>query len=290
MSAPATIPLQRPKTPRKAPKSSWRLTAAKLRNELKLLRHWWLWPHTSYRPFFVLATHRSGSNLLIDYLNRAGGISCHSEVLCPTLSFGPLSRRTGPHAALHHIRRSLQTFSAPIRGCKLMLDQIERCQLTVDDLSDAFAGARFIVLYRQSLAEQFVSLKTASLTNQWVLLPGQEARMAQIRIERAELRAYCDQIKSYYDTLLATPGLAERAALLSYEELTADPQYWLGEKICPLVGAAAGHVETAMRKQNTRSFADQIENYREVEALLLSPHCRQGYAWPGERRAYGRAA
>jgi LPS sulfotransferase NodH len=290
MSTPATIPLPKARTSRKAGRSDWRLTVAKLRNQLKLLRHWWLRPHTPYLTLFVLATHRSGSNLLVDYLNRAGGISCHSEVLCPTLAFGPLSRRTSPEAALAHIRRSLQTFSKPIRGCKIMLDQLERCGLAVDDLSEAFADARFVVLYRQSLAEQFVSLKSAALTNQWVLLPGQESRSVQIRIDRGELRAYCEQIKSYYTTLLRAPGLAEKAVLLSYEELIAEPEYWLGERICPLAGASPTSIQTEMRKQNTRSLADQIENYREVEALLLSPHCRQSYAWPGERRKWGRAA
>jgi LPS sulfotransferase NodH len=290
MTTPASIPLRKVQSSRKAGKVGWRIIVGKLRNELKLIRHWWLRQHRPYQPFFVLATHRSGSNLLVDYLNRAGGISCHSEVLCPHLAFGPLSRRTSPQAALRHIRRSLQTFSAPIRGCKLMLDQLERCRLAVHDLAEGFPEARFIVLYRQSLAEQFISLKTAALTQQWVLLPGQQVRSARIRVERTELRAYCDQIKSYYTALLATPWLEGRAALLSYEELTADPAYWLGDKICPLVGAAAGHVETEMRKQNTRGFADRIENYREVEALLLSPYCRQSYAWPNQRQSYGRAA
>jgi LPS sulfotransferase NodH len=287
MSAPATIPL--PKR-RKPPRADWRLTARKVRNQLKLLRHWWLRPHRSYQPLFVLATHRSGSNLLVDFLNRVGGISCHSEVLCPTLPFGPLTRRTPPDAALRHIRYSLQTLPAPIRGCKLMLDQLERARLTVDDLSEAFAESRFIVLYRQALAEQFLSYKTASATKQWVLLPGQEARDAKVRVERSELRAYCEQIKSYYATVLQTPGLAERAVLLSYEELTADPEYWLAGKICPLVGATPGAAQTVLRKQNTRPLAERVENYREVEALLLSPHCQQSHAWPGQRRQLRRAA
>src|SRR5262245_12923593 len=290
MNDPAIIRFQRPKARSSAKPTGVRLTIQKLRNEWRLLRHWWLRSHTAYRPLFVIATHRSGSNLLVDYLNRQPGIGCHSEVLCATLPFAPLGRRYSPRRAIRHIRLSLQTWPQPVRGCKLMLDQLTSSRLTTSDLSAAFPEARFLILYRQSLAEQYLSLKTASATNQWVLLPGQEARSARVHVDRIELRGYCDRTRDAYRKLLETPGLAERSVLMSYEELVADPQFWLAEQICPLIGIAAGEAQTYLRKQNTQSMADRIENYREVEALLLSPHCRQSYFWPGRRKLQNRAA
>jgi len=292
MTAPAIIRFQRPRPQSTSGKpTGFRLSVQKLRNNWRLLRHWWLRPHTEYRPLFVIATHRSGSNLLIDYLNRQPGIGCHSEILCASLPFAPLGRRYSPRRAIRHIRLSLQTWRTPVRGCKLMLDQLASSRLTTDALTEAFPEARFVVLYRQSLAEQFLSLKTAAATNQWVLLPGQEARSApKVHIDRIELRAWCDRTRDAYRRLLETPGLAERAVLLSYEDLVADPQYWLAEQICPLAGIEAGEAQTYLRKQNTQSLADRIENYREVEALLLSPHCRQTFYWPGRRQLLKRAA
>lgn len=290
MTSPATISLKSARPKRKLRATGLWLELQKLRNEVHLLRHWWLKPHETYQPLFVLATHRSGSNLLIDYLNRTGGIACHSEVLCSALPFAPVGRRYKPARALAHLRRSLHSLPAPVRGCKLMLDQLHNARLQVADLVQAFPDARFLVLYRQSLAEQFLSLKAANLTNQWVLRAGQEAKAVRVRIERTELRSYCDRTKAAYRKLLDSPELAERAVLLSYEELTADPAHWLSERICPLVGAPRGEPATELRKQNTAPLAQRVENYREVEALLLSPHCQQNYAWPGQRQLERRAA
>ncbi len=289
MNETATLPLRRPKPPRLRA-SGLLLELGKLRNLLRLQRHWWLRPHQPYQPLFVLATHRSGSNLLIDYLNRLGGIACHTEVLCSALQYAPLGRRYSQRRALRHLRLTLQSLAAPVRGCKLMLDQLDNSQLTVTDLERAFSGSKFVILYRQSLAEQFLSLKTAGATKQWVLLPGEEPRAARVHVDRGELRYYCERTKAAYRRLLETPGLAERAVLVSYEELTADSQHWLAERICPLVGAAGGQAQTYLRKQNTQPLGERVENYREVEALLLSPHCQQHYAWPGRRQYHSRAA
>jgi LPS sulfotransferase NodH len=290
MSETVVLPLNRPKPPR-IRTAGLMLELGKLRNLFRLQRCWWLRAHTPYQPLFVLATHRSGSNLLIDYLNRLGGIACQTEVLCSSLRFAPLGRRYSTRRALRHLRLTLQSLAAPVRGCKLMLDQLDNSQLTVDDLERNFPGSKFVVLYRQSLAEQFLSLKTANVTKQWVLLPGEKPRAAKVHVERGELRFYCDRTKAAYRRLLETPGLAERAVLLSYEELTADPQHWLTQQICPLVGIqTANQAQTFLRKQNTERLAARVENYREVEALLLSPHCQQHYAWPGRRQLHLRAA
>ena len=288
MSEPATLPLKRRRPP-KLHAAGLLLELGKLRNLLRLQRHWWLRPHLPYQPLFVLATHRSGSNLLIDYLNRLGGIACHTEVLCTSLRYAPLGRRYSQRRALRHLQLTLQSLAAPVRGCKLMLDQLDKAQLTIADVEREFPTAKFVVLYRQSLAEQFLSLKTAHATKQWVLLPGDAPRAAKVHVDRSELRFYCDRTKAAYRRLLETPGLAERTVLLSYEELTADPQHWLAERICPLVGTTAGAAQTYLRKQNTQPLGERVENYREVEAFFLSPHCQQHYAWPG-RRHHLRAA
>jgi LPS sulfotransferase NodH len=289
MSAPSTIPLPTARRRQKWTAARVWLELQKLRNEIRLQRHWWLRPHTPYQPLFVLATHRSGSNLLIDYLNRTGDIACHSEVLCNSLPYAPLGRYS-PARAIAHLRRSLQTLPTPVRGCKLMLDQLADCRLGVPELIAAFPTARFVVLYRQSLAEQYLSLKTARVTNQWVLRPGQAARATRVPVERHDLRAYCERIKAAYRQLLESQDLRERAVLLSYEELTAEPAYWLRDQICPLVDAPCAQAATDLLKQNTRPLADRVENYRQVEALLLSPLCQQSYVWPGQRQSGRRAA
>src|SRR5436190_20041118 len=60
----------------------------RLKNRLRLLRKWWLRPHRPFQPLLVIATWRSGSNLLLSYLNQQPGVSVLSEVLCSRLPIG----------------------------------------------------------------------------------------------------------------------------------------------------------------------------------------------------------
>src|SRR4029079_9095197 len=128
----------------------------------------WRCPNASFRPVFVLATARSGSNLLVDYLSRLPGVECGSEVLCTRRPFVISPRQQNPRATLTHIARSLGSLRAPVRGCKLMLGQLVNCRLSLDLIDGAFPDARYIILYRQSLAEQFLSRESALLTGQWL--------------------------------------------------------------------------------------------------------------------------
>ena len=268
----------------------WDLEWQRLRHRWKLTRRWWFKAHTAYQPFFVIATCRSGSNLLLSYLCQDPNISALSEVLCPQLAIGPSRYMVSSQRAIRHIRHSFQAEKAPIRGAKLMLHQLANCRLTMSKLDAAFPEAKYIVLYRQSLAEQFVSQNAARTTKQFLILPGQERKETQVTIDPGELRSYCDHMRASYREAINHPWLAGRAVLLSYEELTADPEYWLSEQICPLLGTQPLPPKTYLQKQSTKPLAQQITNYQQVAALLHSPLCRQHHAWPWERQAKRRAA
>ena len=259
------------------------------RQELRRQKRWWLRRHTPYQAVFILATCRSGSNLLLDYLRKLPGVAGHSEVLCPLLPIGPTCGRLSPRQAIRHIRLSLQTQPAPIRGCKLMLHQLANCGVTLADLDRAFPDAKYLVLYRESLAEQFVSQKLAEATQQWLLLPGQQQQQARVVIEPAELHSYCDGIRAAYGEVLSHPGLSARSAVLSYEALTSDPADCLRQSICPLLNLPASDLRTQLRKQNTLGLVESVANYPQVAALLASPLCRQRYEWPS-RQVAGRQA
>jgi LPS sulfotransferase NodH len=281
----ATIPLPEPQRLRKR-WADLRLKAQQRWNQLKLLSAWWLRPHSPYRPVFVLATHRSGSNLLVDFLNHLPGVGCHSEVICHTLTFGIPRRDEAPQSAIRHIRHSLHAVQTPIRGCKIMLDQLQRCSLGLEDLDAAFPDARYLILYRASLAEQYVSRLSALATHQWVLFDGEERRHTQVYVSPTRLRAYCEQTRQAYRALLDHAWLPSRSVVLSYEELTEDPAWWVESHICPLIDAEFTPPKTSLRKQNTAPLADRVSNYREVAALLASPLCHQHYSWQryGARR------
>ena len=252
----------------------------RLRHKLKLLRRYWFSRHRPHVPLFVIATYRSGSNLLLDYLRSLPEVQCYSEVLSPRLPIGLRRIDLSPKLALRHLRYSLQSLKAPIRGCKLMLDQLAACRLNSSDLMAAFPAARFIILYRESLAEQLLSARSARETGQWVLRRGQGAQLVRVEVAPLELQWFCDETRILYDNLLTDYQLCRASLILSYEELVADPVGVFAERICPLLGLPPREPRTTMLKQNPRPLAERIVNYAELAPLLESPRCRQSYGWP----------
>jgi LPS sulfotransferase NodH len=259
----------------------------RLKHQIRLQRHWWFKPHQPYQPLFVVATCRSGSNLLRSYLNNQPGICVQGELLYPGSPFGVRRSHTPPSTAVRHIRLSLQAAKAPVRGCKLMLYQLANCQLTIENVHAAFPHARFVVLYRQDLARQFVSQKLADITRQFALRAGEEKKQARIIVHRDELWAYCGELRNRYRELLSRAWLQECSVLVSYEELVQTPDHWLRHEICPLVGIEAVAASTNLCKQNSQPLSATIANYAEIEQFL--PACRQRLEWTHVGSA-GRAA
>src|SRR5262245_40346164 len=255
------------------------LRVRQLRHQAGLWAKWCWRPSSPYQPLFILATYRSGSNLLLDYVNHLPGVKCLAEVLCVTLPFGLARSQQRPDKALLHIRRSLHALKSPIRGCKLMLDQLTACRLPLDVLDAAFPRANYIVLYRQSLAEQFLSRQAARVTQQWILVDGQEHKQPRIAIDEQSVRSYCTSVRQAYSDILDHAWLAQRGVLLSYEELATDPATCLAERICPLLGVPPTQPKTSLRKQNTLTFEERVANYREVASVLHSPLCVQNYSF-----------
>ncbi len=250
-----------------------RFELSRLQWRLHLARHWWLARHDAYRPFFVIASARTGSNLLVEYLNQIPGVHCVSEILNRLSPIAPPSR-TSPAGAVQHIRRWLQTVRVEHRGCKLFFNHLHDYRLTLRDLETAFPGAKYLVLYRESLAEQFVSLEQARLTDQWLLLPGEQRKQTSITVEPALLRRFCDDTRRDYQKLLDHPAIYHRGSVFSYEELTETPDHTIERHVCSLLGVPPIQPQAPLRKQNPEPLASRITNYNSVAALAISPLCQ----------------
>jgi LPS sulfotransferase NodH len=251
---------------------------------LHLARHWWLARHDAYRPFFVIASARTGSNLLVEYLNQIPGVHCVSEILNRLSPIAP-PPRTSPAGAIQHIRRWLQTVRTEHRGCKLFFNHLYDYRLTLRDLETAFPGAKYLVLYRESLAEQFVSLEHARLTDQWLLLPGEQRKQTSVTVDPVALRRFCDNARRDYQQLLAHPAIHHRGSVFSYEELIEIPAYTLEQQVCSLLKVPSIEPKAPLRKQNPEPLASRVTNYNKIAALLTSPHCQLHF---GENRSTTR--
>lgn len=261
---------------------AWRIALRRFRHRLKLSYAWHLRHHDTYQPLFVLATARSGSTLLVDYLRSMAGIQTQGEVLHPQLPIGLRPEECSPKTARRHIQRSLQALRAPIRGCKLMLYHLEQCGLTVEDLQTTFPRAKYVIIYRESLVEQYLSDRAAVTTGQWTVRRGSTPKQAQVQVDLSGLRSFSYCTRRHYDELFTHHWLRDHAALISYEQLVADPNSCFAKHICPLLSLPALEPRTELVKQNSRPLAQRISNFNEVAEALSLPEFRLHYAWPSK--------
>jgi LPS sulfotransferase NodH len=233
-------------------------------------------------PFFVLFAHRSGSGLLAEYLNCLQGVRCLREVLQTTTWWGvprpDLSRRV----VLRHLRHSLNAPGGPHVGARLALRHLVQQRLAVPDLAAEFPTARFVVLYRPCLADQYVSWHLAIQTGEWRRLRGERPRhpastRPRVRVHRAGFLEYARAVRTVYDGIFAAEAVRHRGVVVAYDELVADPQHVVDTRLAPLLGVESCPVSARRSKQNTGSPEDVVVNFAEVRDLWADPAHRLSY-------------
>jgi LPS sulfotransferase NodH len=220
-------------------------------------------------PVFIICEARTGSTLLGDYLNSHPMVACEFEILnqgmIPHLRIVSLERDL--HFYLDTLFRAIQ---GKIKCGKLHFPHFNDFGITVDHLLEWFPRARFIILYRGSLLEQFVSLKLAEATGRWIATRPEEETDREVAIDVAELLAFALATKNQYEQLANHPPLRGRHLTISYEELASDASRTFETKIWPFLGILPFPLKTVLRKQNRRSVRESVSNFHEVESLLSS--------------------
>ena len=228
-------------------------------------------------PVFILTTRRTGSNLLLDYLNSVPGVSFAPEILNKSMFYGIPGRGISKPEIFRHIRHSINACAHSVCGAKLVGVQMKAHNLSPEDLHKLYPQARFILLYRKSLVEQFVSLKIAEMTNTW-----QWSRdfkpPTSLHVSLSDLREHCRSIRSFYEKMLQKRWLTQHCLLLSYEDLTEDAQTVFNDSVFPFLRLPATVVRSTMVKQNTRKLRALIENYEEIRRFMNDPLARQEHS------------
>ncbi|MGQ0633589.1 MAG: hypothetical protein ACT4QC_03175 [Planctomycetaceae bacterium] len=219
---------------------------------------------------FILTTARSGSTLLTDYLNSVPEVTMASEVLSPTLPCGLPAREISKRVVLRHIAASLNAQPGRIVGAKLLLRQLALHNLTLDDLRGEFPEARYLVLYRASLAEQYVSFQAARDTGKWVGRSRAESFGGTLTISPEEFIEFCRRQRDAYNAILSCLWLPECGRLISYEALARDAQLVFDQTVFPLLGIPPAPIKTQMKKQVDRPLSEVINNYNKIEEVLAT--------------------
>lgn len=227
-------------------------------------------------PVFIICSRRTGSNLLLSYLNSSPLVSFAGEILNWDMYYGLRRKFISKRAVLRHIRHSINDCQKTICGAKLLKLRLEVHHLTIADLQTIFPEAKFIILYRKSLFDQYISLQIAETTKQWTWNSGFKLPK-EIVIDPPIMQKFSQGTKNFYNNILNSPGIRERSAIISYEELTADPQRIFDQKIFPFLGIPSFGISTQMKKQNTKNPWEIIKNYKDIQWAVNDTAFKQDY-------------
>lgn len=233
---------------------------------------------SSKRDFFILCEHRTGSNLLISYLNAVPGVLFDGEILSRYHGYGLRRRWISRKTIFRHIRHSLSYRCQEVRGAKIFFGHLQELKISLDGLLKEFPEARWFVLYRKNILEQYLSLKIAKQSQQWTLYKNSPpARNVRIEFNPHEAVLYRDQMRSWYQAVRENPLLCERSLWISYEDLAKDPQALFDEKVFSFSNLPPSPVRTRTIKQNRRPSSEVIANYAAVRAMIEQTDFTQSY-------------
>lgn len=232
------------------------------------------------KPVFILCTARTGSVFLTSCFQSVPEISTLREVLSPVRSFGVLGRTATPESVRRHLCYSINASEKERCVLKLMHRHVESAGISLEkllqNLEKDFPSAKLIIIYRRSLADQYLSLKLAEATGDWVWKE-KPAQPPSLVIDPIEYRKYCESTRAFYETLLKNAWIRKNAVVLSYEELAQDPQGVFDRTLFPFLELPPCTVAVSTHKQNVKRPEEIIQNYAEVEALLNNQASFQHY-------------
>ena len=226
--------------------------------------------------FILCPWPRTGSNLLRTYLSSHPSAELRGEVLSRDEVQGIRWRYVTQQVALRHLRVSVMTSGRQVGGCKLMMYQLRHFGIGLNDLRDLFSDAKFLILYRESLVEQYVSWQLGMKTGVWIqdanAKPSRKvgASSVQIRFDIDQFNWFADDVRKNCRAIAADMWVTDNSVLVAYEDLCRNPNEVIHSRICPFLGLTPAPVSTDLVKQNPRDIQQIVENYADVESFLQS--------------------
>lgn len=227
-------------------------------------------------PLFVLCTPRTGSNLLLSYLDSLPDASfglpfrdnyLATEPLHPEQFFG-LEWKKDRSRTGKHLKRTLNSLEHSFCGFKILHNQMARHGITFCDLAEAFPRARFIMLYREALGEQALSHAILCKTRLMGWNP-EYKEPETFSLHRRTLLGFFQIVLQAYRDLINFPSkYSDRILWLSYESVASRPQEIFKDLICPFTRRPYFPVRTAFKKMQLQPHSLLLSNYAEIKDLL----------------------
>ncbi len=235
---------------------------------------------------FILCNSRTGSSLLINYLNSNPCAYFGTEILSHHDPSGIRRYLISKKSVFRHIHHSLNYGRRPISGAKIFFIHLQMRRISLRELESQFPHEKWIVLYRENILDQYLSYKIGFRTRQWIRTLSsnvQKLESAQVSLSIRSLLGFQRRILKRYESALEVPGIRERSLWISYEELVKNPQELFDEAVFPFLGLARNQVRTSLIKQNIWNYSEIISNYKEVKEFIKHSAFTQSYArYPGK--------
>jgi LPS sulfotransferase NodH len=161
-----------------------------------------------------------------------------------------------------------------VRGIKLRLPQVDEFGLSLSSLERQPVPLRFLLLYREDLAEQYVSQRIADRTDRWILRGDAPASNETVRVDADDAVGYFDAIRERFAQLEGDAWLRERSLWVRYEDLARSPQALFDRAITPWLGIEPAPVSAPDRRMNPKPLRAKVENWAEARGALEGPRAR----------------
>lgn len=210
--------------------------------------------------------------MVLDYLRSIPHVSMAHEFLNPVFYYGFRPKPNSNNALLQHVRRSINHQGGKYSGCKILIGQLDQHGIALPNFDGGLPEPKYLVLYRRDVFRQFVSLKIAHQTKQYLAQASEQIRTTNVIVDMNELEELYQLNAAEYRSVLTCPGVGERCLAFAYEDVVADPQKVFDGNIFPFLGVASVPVKTRLVKQNKRSIEETVTNFAEI-ADRLEKYC-----------------
>jgi LPS sulfotransferase NodH len=210
------------------------------------------------RNLIVLSAGRSGSSLLVNYLNSNRQIHCHGEVLNSGHEIYGTTEGKTREELVRHVASFFQRRDATYVGAKFLTHQFDELDITVPDVLEVLRRPKVIALYRRSLLETYVSLLIAEQTDTWY--SSQVVNNVSVMLDLTQFQEFAEvQRRRWQDSMREVSRLCS-FIYLCYEELVSNPRATTG-RIFSFLDLPATAVHSESVKQNPGDLRGKISNY-----------------------------
>lgn len=210
------------------------------------------------RNLIVLSAGRSGSSLLVNYLNSNRQIHCHGEILNSGHEiYGTIEGKTREEL-IRHVASFFKKQDATYVGAKFLTHQFDELDITVSDVLEVLRRPKVIALYRRSLLETYVSLLIAEQTDTWY--SSGVINNVSVILDLPQFHEFAEvQRRRWEDSMREVSRLCS-SICISYEELVNDPAITMN-RVFSFLDVPSADVHSESVKQNPRDLSTKISNY-----------------------------